>query len=168
MNPKPLLALNHFTVPCSFNAVSLFYLSYLMLLNCPQPYNKKGRKSELAAPYANLKVIQEQQTHSQTTLFPCKKPAISFCTEQHGGVIYCNSLFLINLADSACRIGLPAAGLTEADSRSLFLTSSSIVSRHNTSRSLVDANVRRRLEIFCLLDSYLASDNHDTGRRVKK
>ena len=31
MNPKPLLALNHFTVPCSFNCVSLFCLSYLVL-----------------------------------------------------------------------------------------------------------------------------------------
>jgi hypothetical protein len=51
-------------------------------LNCPQPYNKKGRKSELAAPYANLKVIQEQQTQIQTTLFPCKKPVLSLYTAQ--------------------------------------------------------------------------------------
>jgi hypothetical protein len=56
-------------------------------LNCPQPYNKKGRKSELAAPYANLKVIQEQQTQSQSTLFPCKKPVESLCTESRASVI---------------------------------------------------------------------------------
>src|SRR3970040_261370 len=32
MNPKPLLALNHFTVPCSFTVFSFLYLSYLQLL----------------------------------------------------------------------------------------------------------------------------------------
>ncbi len=70
-----------------FQCDALFYLSYLVLLNCPQPYNKKGRKSELAAPYANLKVIQEQQTQPQSTLFPCKKPALSLCSETHLSVI---------------------------------------------------------------------------------
>ena len=70
-----------------FQFDALFYLSYLVLLNCLQPYNKKGHKSELAAPYANLKVIQEQQTHPQSTLFPCKKPTKSLCTELHPSMI---------------------------------------------------------------------------------
>jgi len=36
-----LLALNHFTVPCSFNCVSLFCLSYLVPFPLP-PAKKKG------------------------------------------------------------------------------------------------------------------------------
>ena len=43
MNPKPLLALNHFTVPCSFNCVSLFYLSYLVLLPTASSQKKTAR-----------------------------------------------------------------------------------------------------------------------------
>jgi hypothetical protein len=70
-----------------FQCDALFYLSYLMLLKRPQPYNKKGRKSELAAPYANLKVIQEQQTQVQTSRFSRNKPVESFCTESHLSVI---------------------------------------------------------------------------------
>jgi hypothetical protein len=58
-----------------------------MLLKRPQPYNKKGRKIELAAPYANLKVIQEQQTQTHNSLFACKKPALSLASELPPSVI---------------------------------------------------------------------------------
>jgi hypothetical protein len=45
MNPNPLLALNHFTVPCSFTCVSFsVLLGYLMLLERPQPKTKKSRE----------------------------------------------------------------------------------------------------------------------------
>src|SRR5215469_14969276 len=61
INPKPLLALNHFTVPCSFNCVSLFCLSYLVPSHRLQR-KKIGCKCGLAAPSKILKVLQEQQT----------------------------------------------------------------------------------------------------------
>jgi hypothetical protein len=70
-----------------FQCDALFYLSYLMLLKRPQPYNKKGRKSELAAPYSNLKVIQEQQTQTHSTLFRRKKPAESLPFSRRPSVI---------------------------------------------------------------------------------
>jgi len=45
MNPNPLLALNHFTVPCSFTYLFLLYrLSYLVHLEPPSAENKKGRE----------------------------------------------------------------------------------------------------------------------------
>jgi hypothetical protein len=40
------------------------FLSYLVLLDSPQP-QKKGCKCELAAPSWNPKVLQEQQTQGQ-------------------------------------------------------------------------------------------------------
>jgi hypothetical protein len=45
-----------------FHFFSLFFLSYLVPLERPQPYCKKGHKFDLAAPSSNLKVLQEQQT----------------------------------------------------------------------------------------------------------
>src|SRR6266852_1960466 len=57
MNPKPLLALNHFTVPCSFTVIPSFGLSYLVLLDRLQPSNKKGCKCELAAPLNESKGV---------------------------------------------------------------------------------------------------------------
>src|SRR5258708_19770048 len=91
MNPKPLLALNHFTVPCSL--LTCFYsflltalrsyfesgrvgtvllISYLVpRLRTPlQSYGpslgvKKGRKFELATDLKLPKTIQEQQTQNQ-------------------------------------------------------------------------------------------------------
>src|SRR5450755_510055 len=45
MNPYPLLALNHFTVPCSLTIFPLLYLhfpSYLMPLDCLRPRSKKA------------------------------------------------------------------------------------------------------------------------------
>src|ERR1700682_638286 len=68
MNPNPLLALNHLTVPCSFTSFLFSILGYLVPLERPQPYCKKGRKFELAAPSSNLKVLQEQQTRPQHTI----------------------------------------------------------------------------------------------------
>jgi len=45
MNPNPLLALNHFTVPCSFTYLFLLYcLSYLVHLEPPSAENKKSRE----------------------------------------------------------------------------------------------------------------------------
>jgi hypothetical protein len=69
MNPKPLLALNHFTVPCSFNCVSLFILSYLVLFPTASS-QKKDRKCGLAVPSTILKVLQEQQTHPYFRTLP--------------------------------------------------------------------------------------------------
>jgi hypothetical protein len=48
-----LLALNHFTVPCSFTDLFLlYYLGYLVLLEPPSAENKKGQRVVfgLAAP----------------------------------------------------------------------------------------------------------------------
>src|SRR5574340_663424 len=72
MNPKPLLALNHFTVPCSFNYVSLFCLSYLALLSTASS-QKKDRTCGRAVPLKILKVFLEQQTQIQcdTVLLCC-------------------------------------------------------------------------------------------------
>src|ERR1700733_1750659 len=71
MNPKPLLALNHFTVPCSFTVVPLLWLSYLVRssksVELPAA-TKKGRElCKLAAPLMHYpKVLQEQQTQQKT------------------------------------------------------------------------------------------------------
>jgi hypothetical protein len=73
MNPKPLLALNHFTVPCSFNCVSLFYLSYLVLPSTASS-KKKDRACGRAVPSQSLKVFTEQQTHYDCrTLLPSRQ-----------------------------------------------------------------------------------------------
>src|SRR3974377_981552 len=47
MNPKPLLALNHLTVPCSFNCVSLFCLSYLVLFPTASRQKKRAASVDL-------------------------------------------------------------------------------------------------------------------------
>src|SRR5882762_10051904 len=57
MNPNPLLALNHFTVPCSFTVFPFHYLSYLVPLDRLQPYNKKGQQVLLAAPLIESKGV---------------------------------------------------------------------------------------------------------------
>jgi hypothetical protein len=57
MNPNPLLALNHFTVPCSFTVFPFHFLSYLVLLDRLQPYNKKGQQVLLAAPLIESKGV---------------------------------------------------------------------------------------------------------------
>src|SRR6516162_1711799 len=77
MNPKPLLALNHLTVPCCFNCVSLFCLGYLVPSHCLQR-KKRGCKCRLAAPSTNLKVVQEQQTRENYLMFACSCRENSF------------------------------------------------------------------------------------------
>jgi len=54
MNPKPLLALNHFTVPCSLNCVSLFCLSYLLLFPTASS-QKNGPQVWTCSPSRNSK-----------------------------------------------------------------------------------------------------------------
>jgi hypothetical protein len=60
MNPKPLLALNHFTVPCSFNCVSLFDLSYLCLSTFPET-KKEGLQVWTCSPFHNPKVYKSNK-----------------------------------------------------------------------------------------------------------
>jgi len=78
MNPKPLLALNHFTVPCSFNCVSLFYLKLFVSAHGPQAPKKTTCKCGLAGLQKSLKVSQEQQTQNQDStmaaIFLAKSP----------------------------------------------------------------------------------------------
>jgi hypothetical protein len=78
MNPKPLLALIHFTVPCAFTDIPHSFELFDALFQPPAVNSKKGRKCELAALYTNLKVLQEQQTQchyatSQLFLIQIKK-----------------------------------------------------------------------------------------------
>jgi hypothetical protein len=95
MNPKPLLALNHFTVPCSLLTALLFsvsryaaerYLNYALMFLMPcrrfatdasrtplkefvvsLPGIKNGRKFEPCDRFTIPKAIQEQQTQKQNT-----------------------------------------------------------------------------------------------------
>src|SRR5271168_2100843 len=74
MNPNPLLALNHFTVPCSFT-VFPFHLFELFGASRPPPaVQQKKAASVTRSPFiSNLKVLQEQQTqlHGTTDLPLC-------------------------------------------------------------------------------------------------
>jgi hypothetical protein len=63
MNPNPLLALNHLTVPCSLNCVSLFVLSYLVPLPTASSHKKRLQVWNLQPLQSIPKVLQEQQTH---------------------------------------------------------------------------------------------------------
>jgi hypothetical protein len=90
-----------------FQCDALFYLSYLVLLNCLEPYNKKGRKSELAAPYAILKVIQEQQTQPHPTRFGLNNPLQSYRLRQPNFASARNYLIPIALQPSG--LSAPAA-----------------------------------------------------------
>src|SRR3979490_2666248 len=94
MKPKPLLALNHFTVPCSLLTALLFSVSrvtaehYIELSDAPSseplnraaavfklrsgglqsgPANKKMAASVTLRPLYYPKAIQEQQTQKQNT-----------------------------------------------------------------------------------------------------
>src|SRR6516162_1221486 len=69
MNPKPLLALNHLTVPRSFNCVSLFCFELFGAVSHRLQLKKRGCKCGLAAPPTILKVLQEQQTQKQYRTF---------------------------------------------------------------------------------------------------
>jgi hypothetical protein len=61
-----LLALNHFTVPCSLTDVLTFLFKLFALLDRLQPYNKKGRKCELAAPSIESKGVTRATNAGQT------------------------------------------------------------------------------------------------------
>ena len=73
MNPNPLLALNHFTVPCSLNCVSLFFLSYLCYFSTASSHKKRPQVWNLQ-PLQIPKVLQEQQTQGNTAIFPPRCP----------------------------------------------------------------------------------------------
>src|ERR1700693_4253386 len=73
MNPKPLLALNHFTVPCSLTYLLTFLLSYLCFSTASSRKSKEAASVNLQPLQSNLKVLQEQQTQGQgTTLSPLR------------------------------------------------------------------------------------------------
>jgi|ERR1700723_81944 hypothetical protein len=69
MNPNPLLALNHFTVPCSLTDVLTFLLSYLCFSTASSRTTKKAASVNLQPLQSNLKVLQEQQTQPKHSMF---------------------------------------------------------------------------------------------------
>src|SRR5579864_8794795 len=91
MNPNPLLALNHFTVPCSLTDVLTFLLSYLCFSTASSRTTKRAASVNLQPLQSNLKVLQEQQTQPQhNTLSPC-------------GLVNCSRGRIVNAADSVNR-----------------------------------------------------------------
>src|SRR6202011_3240091 len=68
MNPKPLLALNHFTVPCSLTYLLTFILSYLCFSTASSRKAKGAASVNLQPLQSNLKVLQEQQTHLKVNM----------------------------------------------------------------------------------------------------
>src|SRR5271168_2737433 len=69
MNPKPLLALNHFTVPCSLTDVLPSFLSYLCFSTASSRKAKEAASLNLQPLQSNLKVLQEQQTQTNNSMF---------------------------------------------------------------------------------------------------
>src|ERR1700693_794383 len=69
MNPKPLLALNHFTVPCSLTYLLTFLLSYLCFSTASSRKAKEAASVNLQPLQSNLKVLQEQQTQYKPSMF---------------------------------------------------------------------------------------------------
>src|ERR1700732_2988235 len=69
MNPKPLLALNHFTVPCSLTYLLTFILSYLCFSTASSRKAKEAASVNLQPLQSNLKVLQEQQTQAKNSMF---------------------------------------------------------------------------------------------------
>src|ERR1700723_3290113 len=68
MNPKPLLALNHFTVPCSLTDVLPSF--ELFATSRPPPVVKqKGPQVSLQPLLSIPKVLQEQQTQYKYNTF---------------------------------------------------------------------------------------------------
>jgi hypothetical protein len=68
MNPNPLLALNHFTVPCSLTDVLTFLLSYLCFSTASSRKAKEAASWNLQPLQTNLKVLQEQQTQAKDSM----------------------------------------------------------------------------------------------------
>src|SRR5580704_9357920 len=71
MNPNPLLALNHLTVPCSLTDVFPSLISYLCYSTASSRKTETGRKLVNLQPLHRIKVLQEQQTqHKPNMLLP--------------------------------------------------------------------------------------------------
>src|SRR5271170_880407 len=77
MNPNPLLALNHFTVPCSLTDVLAFILSYLCFSTASSRKAKEAASWNLQPLQSNLKVLQEQQTQCNSSMLSGCLTAIS-------------------------------------------------------------------------------------------
>jgi hypothetical protein len=80
MNPNPLLALNHFTVPCSLTDVLTFLLSYLCFSTASSRKAKEAASWNLQPLQTNLKVLQEQQTQAKHSML-FRSPLANFPTE---------------------------------------------------------------------------------------
>src|ERR1700676_401632 len=65
MNPNPLLALNHLTVPCSLTDVLTLFVSYLCFSIASSRKSKKAASASSQPLLSNLKVLQEHQTQPQ-------------------------------------------------------------------------------------------------------
>jgi hypothetical protein len=65
MNPKPLLALNHFTVPCSLTDVLPSFLSYLCFSTASSRKAKEAASFELAAPSIESKGVTRATNANQ-------------------------------------------------------------------------------------------------------
>ncbi len=85
MNPKPLLALNHFTIPCSLLTTFLFsFLSYLVLLELP-PAEKKGRQVSTCSPFNESKGFTRATNAKATYHIPVEKAsAVPTFLAKHG------------------------------------------------------------------------------------
>src|SRR6202050_958917 len=70
MNPKPLLALNHFTVPCSLTDVLPSFRIYLCFSSASSRKAKEAASVNLQPLQSNLKVLQEQQTQIKNSMLP--------------------------------------------------------------------------------------------------
>src|ERR1700684_1140045 len=79
MNPNPLLALNHFTVPCSLTDVLTFLLSYLCFSTASSRKAKEAASVNLQPLQSNLKVLQEQQTQPKHSMFGGAGLTLSSC-----------------------------------------------------------------------------------------
>src|ERR1039458_8671 len=74
MNPNPLLALNHFTVPCSLTDVLTLFLSYLCFSTASSRNAKEAASWNLQPLQSNLKVLQEQQTQPKDNMLSGQGP----------------------------------------------------------------------------------------------
>jgi|ERR1039458_53086 hypothetical protein len=80
MNPNPLLALNHFTVPCSLTDVLTLFLSYLCFSTASSRNAKEAASWNLQPLQSNLKVLQEQQTQPKDNMLSGQGPVESVLT----------------------------------------------------------------------------------------
>src|SRR5580704_16130762 len=80
MNPKPLLALNHFTVPCSLTDVLPLLLSYLCFSTASSRKAKEAASVNLQPLQSNLKVLKEQQTQVKSNML-CARNLVNSCRQ---------------------------------------------------------------------------------------